>query len=96
MASKLTTAWFLGATNLRVCEGDAFTHSHVAIFATADHAATAVLAKNSHDDLIAALRMQQAWVHHWRDDKAHGLKPSDGSLNDAEKAIDAALAKAGA
>lgn len=47
-------------------------------------------------ELAKALRQQQAWVRHWRDDKAHGLKPTDGSLDDANDGIEAVLEKAGA
>lgn len=46
---------------------------------------------------VAALRATvghaAAYVHHWQVDKAHELKPTDGSLSDAAAMFAAALAK---
>lgn len=45
--------------------------------------------------LIETLRQQRAWVQHWTEDAAAGLKPTAESLAKALADIEAALAKAG-
>lgn len=45
---------------------------------------------------LDALHQQRAWVEHWTDDVAAGLKPTPESLSRALAGIDAAIAKAGA
>jgi hypothetical protein len=45
--------------------------------------------------LLDTLRQQKAWVNHWLDDHAHGLKPTEDSLRDALAEIEAAMLKAG-
>lgn len=39
-----------------------------------------------------ALVMQLAWVQHWQQDAAHGLKPTENSLRKALATINDALA----
>lgn len=41
--------------------------------------------------LRSVLRMQQAWIRHWRDDLRHNLPPTLDSLADAEDAINEAI-----
>jgi len=41
--------------------------------------------------LRSVLRMQQAWIRHWRDDLRHNLPPTFDSLADAEDAINEAI-----
>lgn len=43
--------------------------------------------------LREALKSQLDWVRHWRMDLAHGLKPQDAALADAEAEIKAALSE---
>lgn len=43
------------------------------------------------ETLRATLRMQLAWIRHWRDDLRHNLRPTLDSLADAEDAIVEAL-----
>lgn len=45
------------------------------------------------ETLRAALRMQLAWVRHWREDARCGLRPTMDSLLDAEEAINSALSR---
>lgn len=45
------------------------------------------------ETLKAALRMQIAWIRHWRDDLRHNLRPTLDSLADAEEAILSALSR---
>lgn len=45
------------------------------------------------ETLKAALRMQIAWIRHWRDDLRHNLRPTLDSLADAEEAINSALSR---
>ena len=41
--------------------------------------------------MLEALRQQRAWVQHWSEDAAAGLKPTSESLAAALSSIDAAL-----
>lgn len=41
--------------------------------------------------LRSALRMQKAWLDHWKDDVRHNLRPTLDSLHDATDQIDEAL-----
>lgn len=43
------------------------------------------------ETLMEHLRNQRAWVKHWQEDVAAGLKPSTGSLAKALENLDAAL-----
>lgn len=43
------------------------------------------------ETLKAALRMQLAWLRHWKEDARYGLRPTMDSLADAEDAINEAL-----
>lgn len=43
------------------------------------------------ETLKATLRMQLAWLRHWKEDARCGLRPTMDSLCDAEDAINEAL-----
>jgi hypothetical protein len=45
------------------------------------------------DRLREVLKSQLDWVRHWRMDLAHGLKPQDAALADAEAEIKGVLAQ---
>lgn len=48
----------------------------------------------THTALVSALIQQMAWIDHWQDDLAHGLRPTRCSLAIAKGQIKSALVAA--
>jgi hypothetical protein len=61
----------------------------------AELAAQDATARDAASEMLSALLGARAWVLHWQMDKAHGLAPTDGSLEDALREIETAITNAG-